>query len=136
MMGKKKHKGEKHDRKQDRDHAAHGAERDSRAGGFPLPLAGIAAMVTQQLQSPAARAAMATGLRVAADALSKSATPPQPPVPPQPAAAPHNETPPSSAKVDQAASQGTTRAPDPHDIGVVLGKAAEQLLGAFLHKKP
>lgn len=139
-MGKKKHKGEKHDRKHDRDHEAHGTAREGRTGSFPLPLAGIAAMVTQQLQSPTARAAMATGLRAAADALSKSATkpaPPQPPVPPQPATAPHPDVPPpSSAKSDQPPPQGTTRAPDPHDIGVVLGKAAEQLLGAFLHKKP
>ncbi len=141
-MGKKKHKGEKHDRRQDRNH---GVEREGHAKAFPLPLAGIAAVVTQQLQSPAARAAMATGLRAAADALSNNAmrpaappVPPQPPTPPRTDAPPHPDASPTAATMrGEAPFQGAARSPDPHEISVVLGKAAEQLLGAFLSpRKP
>ena len=137
-MGKKKHKdrqGDKHERKADGNAKADHGHGSSRS--LPLPLAGIAAMVTQQLQSPAARAAIATGLRAAADALAKPAArpvppvppvSPVPPVPPQPAAAP---VPP----VAPAAPQGTTRSPNPDAIAGAIGEAAELVLARLFGKK-
>jgi hypothetical protein len=134
-MGKKKHKdrhGDKHARKADGGAKAGPEHGPSRS--FPLPLAGIAAMVTQQLQSPAARAAMATGLRAAADALTKPAAkpvppqPPVPPVPPQPAAG-------SVPPIEPAASQGTTRSPNPDAIAGAIGEAAELVLARLFGKK-
>jgi len=137
-MGKKKHKdrqGDKHERKADGNAKAGHGHGSSRS--LPLPLAGIAAMVTQQLQSPAARAAIATGLRAAADALAKPAArpvppvppvSPVPPVPPQPAAAP---VPP----VAPAAPQGTTRSPNPDAIAGAIGEAAELVLARLFGKK-
>ena len=139
-VGKKKHKGEKHDRKHDRDHGAHGTAREGRTGSFPLPLAGIAAMVTQQLQSPAARAAIATGLRAAADALAKPAARPVPPVPPVPPQPPVPPVPPQPAAgpvppVAPAAPQGTTRSPNPDAIAGAIGEAAELVLARLFGKK-
>ncbi len=134
-MGKKKHKdrhGDKHERKGDKAAAGHdhGAAR-----GFPLPLAGIAAMVTQQLQSPAARAAMATGLRAAADALAKPAAKPAPPVPPQPPVPPHPAAAAPVPPVEPAAPQGTARSPNPDAIAGAIGEAAELVLARLFGKK-
>jgi hypothetical protein len=132
-MGKKKHKdrhGDKHTRKADGGAKAGHEHGPSRS--FPLPLAGIAAMVTQQLQSPAARAAMATALRAAADALAKPAARPAPPVPPQPAAGP---VPPVEPAAPQGASQGTARTPHPDAIAGAIGEAAELVLARLFGKK-
>jgi len=140
-MGKKKHKdrqGDKHERKADGNAKAshgHGSPRS-----LPLPLAGIAAMVTQQLQSPAARAAIATGLRAAADALAKPAARPVPPVPPVPPQPPVPPVPPQPAAgpvppVAPAAPQGTTRSPNPDAIAGAIGEAAELVLARLFGKK-
>jgi hypothetical protein len=141
MMGKKKHKdrhGDRHDRKHDaggtRHDAAHG-EGPGRGGSFSLPLAGIAAMVTQQLQSPAARAAMATGLRAAADALSKPTARPQPAVPPQPPVPPQAAAPGPVPPIEPATPQSTTRSPQPDAIAGAIGEAAELVLARLFGKK-
>ena len=131
-MGKKKHKdrhGDKHGHKHETGHDAKHGDGAVRSGSFSLPLAGIAAMVTQQLQSPAARAAMATGLRAAADALAKPASPPTPPVPPRPEAA--ATVPP----VQPAAPQSTARSPHPDAIAGAIGEAAELVLARLFGKK-
>ena len=76
--------GKKKDKHRHREHdAGHGGGKG--AGAF----AGIAAMalhqVKNQLDSPAGRQAMATGLRAAADALApKPPRAPEPPAPPAP----------------------------------------------------
>ncbi len=127
-MGKKKHK-DRHGDKHDRQHEAKHGDGTAKPGSFSLPLAGIAAMVTQQLQSPAARAAMASGLRAAADALAKPASRPTPPVPPQPEAA--GTVPP----VQPAAPQGTPRSPNPDAIAGAIGEAAELVLARLFGKK-
>ncbi|MBD8546101.1 hypothetical protein [Sphingomonas sp. CFBP 8760] len=135
MMGKKKHKdrhGDKHGHKHETGHDAKRGDGAARSGSFSLPLAGIAAMVTQQLQSPAARAAMATGLRAAADALAKPASPPTPPVPPVP---PQSEAAGTVPPVQPAAPQGTTRSPNPDAIAGAIGEAAELVLARLFGKK-
>lgn len=128
-MGKKKHRKQKH--------AAEAGKHDALA-----PLAGIAAALVQQANRPEARQLLASGLTMAAAAasaaLTKGTVEPQPqpatsgPVPPK---SPVTPVPPQ-APVPPVPPQGTTRSPDPHEIGVALGKAAEQVLGAFLRKKP
>lgn len=131
-MGKKKHKdrhGDKHGHKHETGHDAKHGDGAVRSGSFSLPLAGIAAMVTRQLQSPAARAAMATGLRAAADALAKPASPPTPPVPPRPEGA--ATVPP----IQPAAPHSTARSPHPDAIAGAIGEAAELVLARLFGKK-
>jgi hypothetical protein len=126
-------------KKKDKQRRKHGGGHDGGQahaagdGRIPAPLAGLAAMVTAQLQSPATRALMATGLRAAADALTRSAVPPSPPTPasptpPQPAAAPVPPVPP-------VPPQGTTKAPDPQAIAGAIGEAAEAVLARFFGAK-
>ncbi|MFS0772152.1 hypothetical protein [Sphingomonas sp. 1P08PE] len=114
-----------------------------RIGGIKLPkeLRRTANSLIEQADSPAGRQVLAAGLTMAAAAASAALTrkpevrpaasggQPVPPVPPE---APVPPFPPEAP----LPPQGTTRSPDPHEIGVALGKAAEQVLGAFLRKKP
>ncbi len=132
-MGKKKHKKDRHTSGQD----------DAGKRPDPLaPLAGIAAALVQKADSPEVRQLLASGLTMAAAAASAAlmkmpaagaaGAAPAPPVPPAAPVAPEPPVPP----VPPVPPQGTTKSPDPHEIGVALGKAAEQVLGAFLRKKP
>ncbi len=123
-MGKKKH-GKKDKHRYD-DAAA-----TPPSSSFS-PLAGLAATLARQVDSPEGRRILASGLTMAAavasaallrhsgDATAHSPStaapvPPTPPTPPTPPASPNSPTPPMGSS--------------PDDLGVVLGKAAEQVLG-------
>ena len=116
-MGKKKDKHREHGK-----HEGGAHEHSKGAGAF----AGIAAMalhqVKNQLDSPAGRQAMATGLRAAADALApKPPRAPEPPAPPaseafaaNPAEPPRDPSPPPRPEV-------------PPEVARVIGSVAAGL---------
>jgi hypothetical protein len=128
-MGKKKH-GKKDKHRQD------GHRQDGAAATRPAPslqpLAGLAATLARQVDSPEGRRILASGLTMAAAAASaallrhsgEAATPspstaaPTSPTPPTPPTPPIRPTGPSH-----------------DDLGAVLGKAAEQMLGRLFAGK-
>jgi len=118
-VGKKKDKHRKHG-----DGAAHGASGGK--GAFAGMAAMAMAQVKNQLDTPAGRQAIATGLRAAADALAPRRTP-EPPAPPHPPRAPeanafHGN--PAEPPRDEAPP---TRPEVPPEVARVIGSVAAGL---------
>ena len=124
-MGKKKDKHRKHG-----DGAAHGASGGK--GAFAGMAAMAMAQVKNQLDTPAGRQAIATGLRAAADALAPKRTPepPAPPKPPVPPEAP-NATKPSAYAANPAEPPReevtSSRSDLPPEVARVIGSVAAGL---------
>jgi len=122
-MGKKKHR--KHGGHEEHGDAGHGGGKKA-AGAF----AGIAAMaVTQvkaQLDTPAGRQMLATGLRAAADALA-----PKPPRTPEPPAPPPAPVPPEAngyaGNPAEPPRDPSPRADVPPEVARVIGSVAAGL---------
>ena len=121
-MGKKKDKHRKHG-----DAAAHGTSGGK--GAFAGMAAMAMAQVKNQLDTPAGRQAIASGLRAAADALApkRAPEPPAPPHPPEPPRAPeanafHGN--PAEPPRDEAPP---TRPEVPPEVARVIGSVAAGL---------
>lgn len=120
----------------------------AKAGKLPKHIGGVklpkevrkgAAKLVKAAASPAGRELIATGLAMAAGAIraqagrqravaeaESAAQRPAPPVPP---------TPPSPPRAAPKAAPIAANAPDPHEIGVELGRIAEAALAGLFGRK-